>query len=88
MLQLLIGFSIAVVIALTGVGAGVVEGVADDALDAFAGVDVFLHGDFVGRILFEKAAHANVQAFGVFTEDHHADVFLAAVAQGREFLVV
>ena len=36
--------------ALKFVGAGVVEGVADDALDALAGVDVFLDGDLVGSV--------------------------------------
>jgi len=31
-----------------------------------AGVDVFLDGDFVGRVFLEEAAHADVKAFSVF----------------------
>ena len=64
------------------VGAGVVEGVAEDALDAFAGVDVFLDGDFVGSSLLEEATDADVDAFGVFAEDHQANVVGDAVFSG------
>ncbi len=63
------------------VGLGVVEGVADDALNALAGVDVFLSGDFVGGVFFEEAAHADVEAFGVFAEDDEADVVGGDVAE-------
>ena len=71
----------------TGVVAGVIEGVADDALDAFAGVDIFLDGDFVGSSLSEEAAGADVDAFGVFAEDHEVDVFGGAIAEGSEAIV-
>jgi len=63
------------------VGLGVLEGVADDALDTFAGVDVFLSGDFVGSVLLEEAAHADVEAFGVFAEDDEANVVGGDIAQ-------
>jgi len=62
-----------------GVGAGVVEGVADDAVYAFVGVDVFLDGDFVGSSLLEEAANADVEAFGVFAEDHEVEVGRGAI---------
>ena len=62
-----------------GVGAGVVEGVADDAVDALVGVDVFLDGDFVGSSLLEETADADVEAFGVFAEDHEIEVGTLAV---------
>ena len=67
-----------------GLAAGVVEGVADDALDAFAGVDVFLDGDLVGSSLFEEAADADVEAFGVFAEDHQVNVVGGAIAERGE----
>ena len=51
------------------------EGVADDALDAFARIDVFLGGDFVGSSLLEDAAGIGVNAFGIFAEDDEVDVF-------------
>jgi len=54
-------------------GLRVLEGVADDALDSFAGVDVFLGGDFVGGALFEESTHADVEAFGVFAEDDEGE---------------
>lgn len=63
------------------VGASVFESVANDALDAFAGVDVFLCGDFVGRVLFEEAAGAHVNAFGVFAKDDEANIVGDAVFQ-------
>ncbi len=65
-----------------GMIAGEFEGVADDALDAFAGVDVFLDGDFVGCVLLEEPAHADVETFGVFAEDDEADVVTGDVAEG------
>src|ERR1700737_2245807 len=67
--------------------AGELEGVADDALDAFAGVDVFLDGDFLGSSFLEEAANADVEAFGVFAEDHEVDVFAGAVAERRKAVV-
>jgi len=59
----------------------VLEGVADDAFDAFAGVDVFLDGDFVGGVFLEETAHAYVDAFGVFAENNKADVVGGDVAE-------
>src|ERR1041385_5749047 len=42
------------------VGSSVFEGVAYDAVDAFAGIDVLLYGDFVGSVLFEEATDPHV----------------------------
>ncbi len=67
--------------------AGVVEGVADDAFDALAGVDVFLDGDFVGGVFLVEAAHAHVEAFGVFAKYHKADIVGGDVAERGEALV-
>src|ERR1019366_1281748 len=50
------------------------RGVADDALDAFARVDVFLGGDFIGRTLLEDAAGVSVNAFRIFAE--HYEVYV------------
>ncbi len=58
-----------------GVTLAIFEGVADDALDAFARVDVFLGGDLVGRSLLEDAAGIGVNAFGVFAKHDEVDVF-------------
>src|SRR5208337_2460324 len=57
---------------------------ADDALNPFAGVDVFLEGNLVGSALFEEAAHADVEAFGVLADDHEVDVGEGAVAERGE----
>ena len=54
--------------------AAVFEGVADNALDAFAGIDVFLRGDLVGSSLLEDAASIGVNPLGVFAEDDEIDV--------------
>ena len=54
--------------------ASVVEGMPDDSLDALAGVDVFLNGNFVGSAFLEEAAHADVKSFGIFAEDDKTDV--------------
>jgi len=58
-----------------GVRGAVVEGVADNALDAFARVDVLLCGDLVEGSLLEDSAGIGVDAFGIFTEDDEIDVF-------------
>src|SRR6266550_3301387 len=65
----------------------VFERITDNALDAFAGVDVLLNGNLVRRALLEKPANANVEALRVFTEHHQANVFFGAVAQWREPIV-
>src|SRR5580698_5658724 len=67
--------------ALKIAGGGVLEGVADDAFDALAGIHVFLDGDLVGRVLFEEAANADVEAFRVFAKDDELKIFLGAAAQ-------
>ena len=53
----------------------VFKGIADDALDALARVDVFLGGDLVGSSLLEDAAGIGINALGVFAEDDEVDVF-------------
>ena len=54
--------------------ASIVESIPNDALNAFARVDVFLNRNFVGRVFFEEAADANVKAFGVFAKHDKPDV--------------
>ena len=58
-----------------GVLLAIFEGVADDALDAFARVDVFLRGDFIGRSLLENAAGIGVDALRIFAEHDEVHVF-------------
>ena len=58
-----------------GVLFAVLEGVADDALDALASIDVFLGGNFVGRALLEHASSIGVYALGVFAEHDEIDIF-------------
>src|SRR5882672_1351963 len=67
--------------ALQTVVPGVFEGVANNALDALAGINVFLDGDFVGGALLEESSDAHVEALAALPEDHQPDVFLGAVAQ-------
>src|SRR5215471_19558946 len=57
-----------------GVRLAVFEGVTNDALYAFASVDVFLRGDLVGSSLFEDAARVGVNAFGVFAQNNKVNV--------------
>ena len=52
------------------------EGVADDAVDALVGVDLFLYRDFVRSAGLEAAAHAHIDPFGVLAE--HDEVHVAA----------
>ena len=55
---------------------GQVEGVADAALHAHAGVHAALGGHLVGRALAERAALAGVGALGVLPDHDHVDVVL------------
>ena len=69
------------------VAVGEFEGMPDDAFDAFAGVDVFLDGDLLGGSLLEMTAYADVEAFGVFAEDHQVEVFRAPITErGQAFV--
>ena len=52
----------------------VLEGRADDALDALARVHVLVDGDLVGRAALELAADADVDALGVLAEHDEVDV--------------
>ena len=54
---------------LRGAAAGQLEGVADAALDAHAGVDRALGGDLVRGALAQEAALAGVGALGVLADD-------------------
>ena len=58
-----------------GMAFAIVEGVADDALDSLAGVDVFLRGDFVGSSLLENSSCVGVDAFGIFADHDEIDIF-------------
>ncbi len=73
--------------ALQAVPAGVFESVADDALDAFAGVHVLLNGNFVRRAFLEEPANSDVEALSVLAKDHQANVFFGPVAQRSEPVV-
>src|SRR5216683_6621601 len=73
--------------ALVAVQASVFESVADNALDAFAGVHVLLNGDFVRRAFLEEPANSDVEALGVLAKDHQANVFFGPVAQRSEPVV-
>ena len=61
---------------LAGPALGQLEGVADAALDAHAGVHRALGGDLVRRALAEHAALAGVGALGVLADHDHVDVVL------------
>ena len=63
--------------------AGVVEGPADAALAALAGVDGGLRGDFVGRALLQEPAHAAVHVLGVLADDDEVDVVGPLAGQRR-----
>src|SRR5580704_6451642 len=73
--------------ALQAVLPRVFKRIADDALDAFAGVDILLDSDLVRCVLLEEATDSHVQPLGVLAENHQADVFFGAVAQGSEPVV-
>src|SRR5260370_6553940 len=73
--------------ALVAVQASVFESVADNALDAFAGVHVLLNGDFVRRAFLEEPANSDIEALGVLAEDHQANVFFGTVPQRSEPVV-
>ena len=67
---------------LRGRDCGQLEGVADAALDADAGVDRALGGDLVRRALAQEAALAGVGALGVLADHHEVDVAARAARTG------
>src|SRR2546426_3314115 len=72
---------------LQAILAGIFERVTNDALDPFAGVDVLLNGNLVRSAFLEKPANTHVKALGVLAEDHQANIFFSAIAQGRQPVV-
>ena len=58
--------------------------IADDALDTFARVHVFLDGDFVGRALLENTTQVAVDALGVFADHDEVYVFRLDAFQRAE----
>jgi hypothetical protein len=65
----------------------VVEGRADDALDALAGVDVLVDGDLVGGAAAHLAADVDVDPLGVLAKDHEVDVLRAVVLERAQAVV-
>src|ERR1700688_327363 len=57
---------------------------AYDTLHTFAGVDVFLHSNFVRSVLLKKPADADIQALGIFTKHHQTNIFFRAPVQRRK----
>ena len=73
--------------ALQFVSARIFKSMANDALNPFAGVDVFLDGNFVSGILFEKPTYTNVKTFRVLSKHDEAHIFGGAIAQWRETIM-
>ena len=65
----------------------VLEGVPDDPVHAFVGIDLFLDRDLVVRVRLEAAADADVDAFGVLAEHHEVHVVRAAALERTQPLV-
>ena len=63
------------------------EGVPDDAVHAFPGVDLFLDRHLVFGAGLEAAADADIQPFGVLAEDDEVHVGRCASLQRAEPLV-
>src|SRR5947209_20502691 len=55
---------------------------ADDPLHAFPGIEVFLGGDLVGRILLENSSGIYVRTLGVLADYYKIQVFRFYVLQG------
>ena len=69
------------------VGLRVLERVADDAVHALVGVDLFLDRDLVVGAGLEAAADADVHAFGVLAEHDEVDVVAAAILERAQAIV-
>ena len=63
------------------------ERVADDAIHALVGVDLFLDRNLVVGAGLEAAADADVHAFGVLAEHDEVDVLAAAILERAEAIV-
>ena len=59
------------------------EGDADHALDAAAGEDGGLDGDFFGLVVIEETADLGVLAFGIFADDDQIDLFVLPQRERR-----
>jgi hypothetical protein len=62
----------------------VVEGRANDPLDAAARVQIFVDRDLVGRTAPVLATDSDVNAFGILAKHHEIDVGLAPVLQRHQ----
>ena len=69
------------------VGLRELERMADDAVHALVGVDLFLDRDFVVGAGLEAAADADVDAFGVLAEHDEVDVLPAAILERAQAIV-
>ncbi len=63
------------------------EGVADDSVHAFVGVELLLNRNLVVGAGLEATANADVQTFGVLAKHDEVDVFGAATLQRTQPLV-
>ena len=63
------------------------EGVADDAVHALVGVQLFLDGNLVLGAGFEPPADADIEPLGVLAKDDEVDVRRAAALERAEALV-
>ena len=68
--------------------AGVLKRITETAFDAAPGVDAFLDGDFVGRVLEHGAAGSDIQAFIVFADDSEINILGLLIFNGAVAVVV
>ena len=60
---------------------GVLEGPANASLAALASVDGRLGGNFIGRVLLEKATDAAIEVFGILADDNEINVIRPATGK-------
>src|SRR5215467_13631527 len=73
--------------ALQAIRPRVIKRIANDTLDSFAGIDVFLHRDLIGSTLLEVSTNTDIEPFRVLPQHDEANVFLRTIWQRREPVV-